>query len=63
MSKEREIYLTKKGLERMEKEYKELQKIKQNRKGKESPRLLSSEDLNTEYFSFQQDLEFLEMTV
>lgn len=61
MLKEREIYLTKKGLERMRKEYKELQKIKQNRTGKESPRLLSSEDLNIEYFSFQQDLEFLEM--
>lgn len=60
MSKEREIYLTKQGLEKIKKEYKKLRKIKQNRTSKESPRFLSSEDLNVEYISFQQDLEFLE---
>lgn len=60
MSNEREIYLTKQGLKRMKEEYKELQKIKRNRTSKKSPRLLSSDDLNAEYLSFQQDLEFLE---
>ena len=60
MSKEREIYLTKQGLEKIKKEYKELRKTKQNRTSKESPRFLNSEDLNVEYISFQQDLEFLE---
>lgn len=61
MSKEKEIYLTKQGLEKMKREYKKLQEIRQKKTAKESPRLLSSEDSNIEYFSFQQDLEFLEM--
>lgn len=55
-----EFHLTKKGLERLKREYEELKKLK-NKKIKEGfPQVLHSEDLNPEYLAFKDDMKFLE---
>jgi len=56
----KKFYLTKKGLERIEKEYKDLKKIKLAKIKGESPKIWHSEDLNPEYLAFREDLSFLE---
>ena len=56
---EKKIYLTKEGLEKIKKEYQELQKIRKS-KTKEGPPSFSSEEVNPEYLVFQEDLKFLE---
>ena len=57
------FYLSKEGLERIKIEYEELKKIKVAKTKAEVPRLLHSEDLNPEYLSFQEDLDFLEVRI
>jgi len=55
------FYLTKEGLERIKKEYKDLKNLRLAKtKGDEVPKILESEDVNPEYLSFQEDLNFLE---
>lgn len=54
------IYLTKKGLERLKKEYEELKALRLDKIKEKRPEILHSEDSNPEYFSFQEDLNFLE---
>lgn len=55
------IYLTKKGLKKMQRKYRSLlKKIKHLRKKEKVPRILHSEEPNPEYLSFQEDLELLE---
>jgi len=56
----KKFYLTKKGLERIEKEYQDLKKIKLAKIKGESPKIWHSEDLNPEYLAFREDLSFLE---
>jgi len=60
---EKKFYLTKKGLERVKKEYEELQKIKLSKIRGETPAILHSEDLNPEYLSFREDMTFLERRI
>lgn len=60
MTKERVFYLTKKGLEKIKKEYQSLKKLKLAKTRGESPELLHSDGLNPEYLAFQEDLNFLE---
>jgi transcription elongation factor GreA len=60
---EEKFYLTKKGLERLTKEFEELKKIRQSKTEGESPQILHSEDLNPEYLSFHEDLSFLESRI
>ena len=57
------FYLTKKGLERLKKEYQDLKEIKVAKTSGESPKILHSEDLNAEYLSFREDLSFLETRI
>jgi transcription elongation factor GreA len=53
-------YLTKEGLEEIEKEYKELRKIRIAKTKEEAPNIWESEDLNPDYVSFKEDLDHLE---
>lgn len=57
------FYLTKKGLEKIKKEYQELKRIKLAKTKGESPKILHSEDLNPEYFYFREDISFLETRI
>jgi len=63
MAEERKFYLTKEGLVRMEKEYKDLKALKLAKTRGESPKILHSEALNPEYLAFQEDLSFLESRI
>ncbi len=57
---EKKFYLTKKGLERLKKEYEELKSLKIAKVKEGSPQTWHSEDLSSEYLSFQDDLDSLE---
>lgn len=57
------FYLTKRGLGEIRKKYQELKKIKATKTKGESPKILHSEDLNSEYLSFREDLSFLETRI
>jgi len=61
---EKKFYLTKKGLEKLKKEYQQLKELRFAKiKGKEVPKILASEDVNPEYLVFQEDLNFLEARI
>lgn len=54
-------YLTRKGFERVKKEYRGLLEVKR-RKGREgTPRILLSGDLNPDYFGYQEEMSLLEV--
>lgn len=64
MVEEQKFYLTKEGLKKLEKEYEDLRGLKLAKtNGKESPKVLQSEDLNPEYLAFQEDISFLESRI
>ena len=52
MQEKRKFYLTKEGLKKIKKEYESFKKLKSLKTKGEAPKLLESEDLNPEYFSF-----------
>ncbi len=54
------FYLTKKGLEKIKKQYEKLKKTKFSKIRGEAPNILHSEDLNPEYISFREDMSLLE---
>lgn len=56
---EENFYLTKEGLERINKEYQVLKELKLSKTQGVSPSLLNLEDLNSEYLIFQEDIGFL----
>jgi len=60
MVAEKKFYLTEKGLEKIKKEYEGLKRLKLSKIKGESPQLLHSGDINPEYLSFREDLNFLE---
>ncbi len=60
MIEEKKFYLTKKGLEKIKKQYEELKKTKFSKIREEAPNILHSEDLNPEYLSFREDIGLLE---
>jgi len=57
---EKKYYLTKKGLEKIKKQYETLKEIRAAKTKGETPQILESEDLNPEYLSFQEGLDLLE---
>ncbi|MCX6764575.1 MAG: GreA/GreB family elongation factor [Candidatus Nealsonbacteria bacterium] len=57
---EGKIYLTKEGLEKTKKQYQDLWKIRKAKSADDIPQFLQSEEINPEYLSFQEDLNFLE---
>jgi len=63
MTIERKFYLTKEGLERIKKEYKDLKNLKLSKTKGEIPKILESEDINPEYLAFQEDLSSLEARI
>jgi len=63
MTQEKKFYLTKKGLERFKKEYKDLKTLKISKTQGEIPKILESEDINSEYLAFQEDLSSLEARI
>jgi transcription elongation factor GreA len=56
----KKFYLTKKGLEKLKKEYETLKILKLSKLKGESPKILHSEDVNPEYLAFKEDIGFLE---
>jgi len=63
MSEIKKFYLTKEGLEKIKKEYRNLRNLKLAKTNGEAPKIFESEDLNPEYLSFQEDLSFLESRI
>ncbi|KPJ71702.1 hypothetical protein AMJ50_01030 [Parcubacteria bacterium DG_74_3] len=63
MVQEKKFYLTEKGLEKIKKEYENLQALKLSKIKGESPKILHSEDLNPEYLSFREDMSFIEAKI
>lgn len=60
MEQQNKFYLTSEGLKRFEKEYAILRDVRLAKAGVEMPSSWQSEDLNPEYLSFQEDLEFVD---
>lgn len=56
----KKFYLTKKGLEEVKKEHKELLEIRKCKTKGEMPEILHSEDINPEYLSYMEDIELLD---
>ena len=57
---QQKFYLTKQGLEKIKKEFEELKRIKIAKTRGDVPRMLQSEDVDSEYLSFLEDMELLE---
>ncbi|MEK7519191.1 MAG: GreA/GreB family elongation factor [Patescibacteria group bacterium] len=63
MTEQKKIYLTKKGLEKLKEEYKNLKNLRFLKVKGEVPKTWQSEDLNPEYLSFQEDLSLFEARI
>lgn len=63
MIQEKIFYLTIEGLENIKKEHETLKGLKLAKTSGEAPKILDSEDLNPEYISYQEDLDFLETRI
>jgi transcription elongation factor GreA len=63
MTDEKRFYLTKEGLDKIKKEYNTLKELKLAKVNGESPKVLHSEDLNSEYLLFQEDISFLDARI
>lgn len=60
MKEHEKFYLTKQGLEDLKKEYAVLKSLRATKTKGEAPSLWESEDVNPEYISYREDLNFLE---
>lgn len=60
MTNGKKFYLTKTGLKKIEREYQVLKNLRLAKTKGEAPKIWESEDLNPDYLSFQEDLNFLE---
>lgn len=57
---DKKYYLTKDGLEKIKKEYKELKEQRKEKLRFEAPEMSYSEDTDSEYLNFKKDLNLLE---
>ncbi|MDO8473945.1 MAG: GreA/GreB family elongation factor [bacterium] len=57
---ENKYYLTKEGLEKIEKDYESLLELRKTKTTDDVPSIWHSEDVNPEYLSFQEDMNVLE---
>lgn len=57
------FYVTKEGLEKLRKEYKNLRDIRDLKAKDRLPEFLHSDELNPEYASFQEDIAFLNQRI
>lgn len=60
MESEDKIYLTKEGLEKFQKEFERLKKLKELKTKGETPVAFPSQGIDAEYTTFQEDLNLLE---
>ncbi|MCD6500590.1 GreA/GreB family elongation factor [bacterium] len=60
---DQKYYLTKEGLKKIKREYKKLLKLRQLKSKREVPPVLHSEELNTEFISYRDDLDFLDSRI
>ena len=60
---ENKFYLTKEGLERVEREYQKLIEFKKRKTRGEAPSIWHSEDVNPEYLAFQEDMSLLDARI
>ena len=63
MTQDKEFYLTSEGINKLKKEYKALTVLRSAKTKGEVPNIMESEDLNPEYLTFQEDLNFLESRI
>jgi len=63
MDLEREIYLTKEGLRKLEQEYEELKNLKSRKAKEDAPTTVASLEVDPEYLAFQDDLNLLESRI
>lgn len=63
MGDKKKFYLTREGLNKIKREYQELLRIKNLKIKGEIPSVFDSQDLNPEYFSFQEDMNLLEIQI
>lgn len=63
MEKNKKIYLTKEGLKDIKKEYQKLLRLKKIKSEQETPLFLESDEVNTEFLSYQEDFEYLESRI
>lgn len=61
MAEEKNFYLTRLGLEKIEKEYEHLKQIKLAKTKGETPVVIHSEEVNPELIALQEDLELLDI--
>lgn len=61
MDKQKVFFMTKKGLDRIKKEYRSLKNLRRAKAKVEPPRITLSEDVNTEYVAYYEDLCLLEL--
>ncbi|HEX9722569.1 MAG TPA: GreA/GreB family elongation factor [Candidatus Paceibacterota bacterium] len=54
------FYVTKQGLEKVQKEYEKLHEFKRQKTMGEMPSILHSEEANPEYLAFQEDMSLLD---
>ena len=57
---DKKFYLTVEGLEKIKREFEELKTLRLAKTRGEVPKMMQSEDVDTEYLSFQEDMELLE---
>ncbi len=60
---EDKFYLTKQGIEKIKQEYKDLLFLKQEKIHTETPVAFHSEELDTEFVAFKEDIELLEARI
>jgi len=61
MSQDKIFYLTKDGLKKLETEFQKLKELRRIKLGKEAPAAFFSEELNAEFVSFRDDMDFLDV--
>lgn len=60
---EKKYYLTKEGLKKLKEELKELKRLRKLKMKEEVPSYTHSDDVNLEYLSFWEDINFLERRI
>jgi transcription elongation factor GreA len=61
MAEEKTYYLSKEGLKRIKKDYEDLKQIKLMKTRGEAPKILHSEDVDSDYLALQEDLGLLDI--
>jgi transcription elongation factor GreA len=61
MTDDKKFYLTLDSLKKLKKEYQALKAIRNAKTKGEAPKVFESEDLNPEFVSFQEDVNFLDV--